>query len=153
MAVSMYILMRMKFQGMKFLNLRGASDEDCLRFIDGGKGNPGHADGVVFPQVIIGAYRVDFFIAYRTSKKLTGVVIECDGHEFHEKTKQQVRRDKARDRFLQSKDYKVLRFAGSELWEHPMLCADQALRDVYTDVGFDRLEQDDAAPVAVRETP
>ncbi len=43
------------------------------------------------------------------------VAIECDGHEFHEKTKEQAKRDKAKDRYLQSKGWIIARFTGSEI--------------------------------------
>lgn len=63
-------------------------------------------------QVKIGPYRVDFLIQTEDAK----IVVECDGHDFHEKTKEQAAKDKKRDRFLQSKGYRVLRFTGSEIW-------------------------------------
>lgn len=78
------------------------------------------------PQVRIGKYKVDFLLSYRrrseTEDKLYHVAIECDGHEFHEKTEEQARHDKARDRWLQSQDIKVMRFTGSEIWEDPHAC-------------------------------
>ena len=43
-------------------------------------------------------------------------IIECDGHDFHEKTKEQVEYDKKRERVFVSKGYKVLRYSGSELY-------------------------------------
>lgn len=66
------------------------------------------------PQVEIGKYRVDFEcrLASDREKKF---IIECDGHDFHEKTKEQVAYDKQRERYLVSKGYKVLRFSGSEI--------------------------------------
>lgn len=42
-------------------------------------------------------------------------VVECDGHEFHERTKEQAERDRSRDRRLQSEGIRVFRFTGSEL--------------------------------------
>lgn len=58
----------------------------------------------------------------RTQRRL---VVECDGHNFHERTKEQAAKDRARDRWLTSKDYDVFRFTGSELWRNPMACAEQ----------------------------
>lgn len=82
----------------------------------------------VFPQTVIGQYRADFFIAYRRGlNAVGGIVVECDGHEFHEKTKQQVARDKARDRALQTEGYRVFRFTGSEIWRNPIACAAEVL--------------------------
>lgn len=75
----------------------------------------------VHPQVIIGRYVVDFMVTYETP--LTNgefkVVIECDGHDFHEKTKEQVARDKERDRFMTLQGYIVLRYSGSEICDDP----------------------------------
>ena len=61
----------------------------------------------------IGKYRVDFFVIIPYKQ---GIIIECDGHDFHEKTKEQAKYDKQRDRFLMSKGYKVLHFTGSEIY-------------------------------------
>ncbi|WAH35013.1 endonuclease domain-containing protein [Alicyclobacillus dauci] len=66
-------------------------------------------------QVEIGNYRVDYLVEFMDLK----IVIECDGHEFHEKTKKQVERDKRRDRYLTKAGYKVLRYSGSELYSNP----------------------------------
>jgi very-short-patch-repair endonuclease len=85
--------------------------------------------GSIFPQAKIGDYRVDFLLLH--SKGLEGVggiVIECDGHEFHEKTKEQAAKDKARDRDLQERGYKVFRFSGSEIWRDPFACAREVLQ-------------------------
>jgi very-short-patch-repair endonuclease len=85
--------------------------------------------GCVFPQVTIGAYCVDFLILHIEGLEgLGGVVVECDGHAFHDRTKEQAAHDKARDRFLQERGYKVLRFTGSEICRNAVGCADQALR-------------------------
>lgn len=64
-------------------------------------------------------YRVDFLIDIKTKKDnidMKKIIIECDGHDFHEKTKFQAKHDKEKDRLLQSKGYIVLRFTGSEIW-------------------------------------
>ena len=62
----------------------------------------------------IGKYRADFLV-YSDSGKGDKIVIECDGHDFHEKTKEQAQRDKKRDRDMQIAGYKVYRFTGSEI--------------------------------------
>ena len=49
--------------------------------------------------------------------------VECDGHEFHEKTKEQVRNDRKRERFLMKNGYTVIRFAGSEIYDDAQKCA------------------------------
>lgn len=83
----------------------------------------------VYQQITIGQYRVDFLIHDATLPFELGsprwIVVECDGHDFHERTKEQARRDKQRDRYLQSKGYRVLRFTGSEIWADAEACADE----------------------------
>lgn len=65
-------------------------------------------------QTKIGKYRVDFLCTlYKGTSQ--SYVIECDGHDFHEKTKEQAQYDKQRERFLVSQGYKVLRYTGSEI--------------------------------------
>lgn len=73
-----------------------------------------------------GPYTIDLLIllvfAPRRSVKC---VVECDGHDFHEKTKEQAQRDKKRDRFFQAKGWTVLRFTGSEIFHDAVKCADE----------------------------
>lgn len=79
-------------------------------------------------------YRVDFganvmrFTEEMAFESLACVFIEIDGHEFHEKTKQQATHDKARERVISSHADRVLRFSGSEVYNDPLGCAHQALR-------------------------
>lgn len=87
---------------------------------------------VILPQAGLGKYRVDFLLALGIPKPLAGglvvkhFIIECDGHDFHEKTKQQAASDKARDRFLQSLGYPVFRYTGSEVFANK----EELLRDI-----------------------
>lgn len=90
------------------------------------------ADGVgqfLEPQFVIGDYRVDFLYG-RTDHPdlLKCIAIECDGHEFHDRTKEQAARDKARDRYLSARVGRVLRFTGSELYRDPMACGIEATK-------------------------
>ncbi len=88
----------------------------------------GHTlDMVIEPQVKIGKYRVDFLVSYKPVPNVTKhVIVECDGHDFHEKTKSQAKMDKQRDRYLQGQGYHVLHFTGSELYQKPLKCAEEA---------------------------
>lgn len=82
-------------------------------------------------QVQIGPYRVDVLITMTDltfSPDSLSLVVELDGHDFHEKTKEQARQDKKRDRALMELGYPVVRFAGSEVWADPFECAREALR-------------------------
>lgn len=68
-------------------------------------------------------YRVDFALIGQFPKAAVKIAVECDGHDFHERTKEQAAHDKQRDRFLQRAGFKVLRFTGSEIWQHADRCA------------------------------
>ena len=103
------------------------------------------------PQYEIGKYRLDFAVwatatpldqlitaaidrTHRRMLKLSGkglivkYAIECDGHDFHEKTKEQAARDKKRDNIIQSKGWKIFRFTGSEIWRDAKRVADESLK-------------------------
>ncbi len=83
---------------------------------------------VCAPQVQIGKYRVDFLFAQGLDRGDPYLLaVECDGHDFHEKTKEQAARDKARDRDLMERGVQVMRFTGSEIWRDPGECAAQVL--------------------------
>jgi len=80
---------------------------------------PGSAEGVaLWQQATVGRYRPDFILDGPRC-----IVIECDGHHFHERTAAQAQRDRSRDRHFQMGGYLVLRFTGSEIWRRPSQCA------------------------------
>ncbi len=84
--------------------------------------------GGLYRQTEIGPYRADFYLEAfdrDTRERWCRIIIECDGHDFHEKTKLQAAHDKKRDRWFQTEGIMVLRFAGSEIWADPLSCADQ----------------------------
>ena len=68
-------------------------------------------------------YRADFaiYVSYWNAKKC--FLIECDGYEFHQKTKEQVENDNRRTRDLQLAGYEVIRFSGTEIYHRPYQCA------------------------------
>ena len=68
-------------------------------------------------------YRVDFLIPVMYWNCNKTFIIECDGHSFHQKTKEQVERDNQRTRDLQSAGYTVIRFSGTEIYHRPYRCA------------------------------
>ncbi|MCL6443424.1 MAG: endonuclease domain-containing protein [Alicyclobacillus sp.] len=78
----------------------------------------------IYPQHRIGRYTADFLVTWGQYK----FVIECDGHDFHEKTKEQAAHDKKRDREMTSMGYIVMRFTGSEIWNDPYVL-ERALDD------------------------
>ena len=71
-------------------------------------------------------YRVDFLIARPSIGKY--VAIEVDGAEFHERTRDQIWRDKTRDRDLLKVGIVTLRFTGSEVYNRPVDCWNEALK-------------------------
>jgi very-short-patch-repair endonuclease len=76
-------------------------------------------------QVAVGPYMADFLVTHAIYGKVVKIIVECDGHDFHEKTKEQARHDKARDRFLVLQGYRVLRFTGSEIHRDANACAQE----------------------------
>ena len=75
-------------------------------------------------QVVSGrAIRLDFAIIHKKTK----VTVECDGHQWHERSQEQAASDKSRDRLLLAAGWNVLRFTGSEIHADPIRCAQEAL--------------------------
>lgn len=81
----------------------------------------------VYPQITIGDYRVDFLLYSVGYPKMESLIVELDGHDFHERTKEQARRDKSRDRALVSQGYRVVRFTGSEIFADALEAAREAI--------------------------
>lgn len=75
-------------------------------------------------DVKILTYRADFMVTvvglpdYR-------LVVECDGHDFHDRTKHQAAYDRARDRELMRHCALSIRFTGSEIHHSPERCASE----------------------------
>jgi len=81
-------------------------------------------------------YRVDFLIPVQYSTKKTSYykqfIIECDGHDYHEKTKKQVAYNNQRERDLKSAGYEVIRFSGSEIYKSPYNCVKEIAKIIYS---------------------
>jgi very-short-patch-repair endonuclease len=89
-------------------------------------------EGVLVAQHKIDAgpvtYRADFAIIEwlkSPGEHLRRFAIEVDGHDFHERTKEQAARDRSRDRALMNAGWTVLRFTGSEVFRDPIGCVAQ----------------------------
>ena len=80
----------------------------------------------IHPQSTLGEYRVDFLIRHNKE----AVVVECDGHDWHERTKEQRAYENARNRFLQKKGYKVFHYTGSEIISDPLRVAAEVLAEI-----------------------
>lgn len=77
--------------------------------------------------------KVDFLyevLFLEDDDKSVRLVIECDGHDYHEKTKEQAQKDKSRDRFLLNEGYYVMRFTGSEIYKSPKKCVNEIMEFV-----------------------
>lgn len=100
-----------------------------------------HGFGIKEPVVIqlqaqLGDYRVDFCLRHtvashdaegRATVSERRLVVECDGHDFHDRTKEQASRDRERDRVLQSTGVHVFRFTGADIWRDAFRCAREAV--------------------------
>jgi len=74
-------------------------------------------------------YRSDFAlvpIGWKLSSPLP-LVVEVDGHQFHERTPTQAEYDRKRDRAMIHAGASVLRFTGREIWRDPKRCAAEVL--------------------------
>ncbi len=83
-------------------------------------------------DVVAVGYRADLVVECRVHRSMAEiaappsvqVIVECDGHEWHERTPQQAARDRARDREIVRKlDVPIIRFAGTEISRDPDGCA------------------------------
>jgi very-short-patch-repair endonuclease len=102
---------------------RGLCIKPCAEIGEGPNGEPYLYGGLVIsPQFRIEPYRVDFHVkSYPALRgdKASEVVVELDGHEFHDKDKRQRSYEKARDRALTRQGYRVLHFTGSDVVRDP----------------------------------
>ena len=72
-------------------------------------------------------YRLDFLFKLCLQGDYRLLAVECDGHEFHERTKEQAARDRSRDRVLVEAGVPVIRFTASEIYCDPQNCADEVV--------------------------
>jgi very-short-patch-repair endonuclease len=81
-----------------------------------------------------GPYRVDFGISTWVHDDNGPppfiVIVEVDGHDYHERTREQAEYDKSRDRFMTATDARVFRFTGREVWRDAEACAYEVLEYV-----------------------
>lgn len=86
---------------------------------------------LVVPQAKVPGlnYRLDFLVVMNgralDTKDEPMFAVECDGHEFHERTKEQAARDRKRDRDIQAAGIPILRFTGSEIFNNLDACQDE----------------------------
>lgn len=85
------------------------------------------------PQAVIALAGRDIRVDFLIDAGDFVCVVEADGHDFHERTKEQAARDRQRDRDLQTAGYLVLRFTGSEIYRDPWRCAEAVFDGI---IGF-----------------
>jgi very-short-patch-repair endonuclease len=78
-------------------------------------------------QVRVGRYVADFVVNMRCGPKEIAAAIECDGHDYHERTAEQAEYDRKRDRDFQARGLMVLRYPGAEITRAPIRAAKAAL--------------------------
>lgn len=85
----------------------------------------------IYPQSKVGPYTADFLVIMPTDHGPKYLVIECDGHNYHERTKEQAAHDRKRDRWMASNGITVIRFTGSEIWEDPEGCVEDIIEVIF----------------------
>ena len=84
-------------------------------------------------------YRPDFEITMFQHLEIGGqqkmrdvtCYIECDGHDFHERTKEQAKKDRKKDRAFMTKGLHLIRFTGSEIYNSHTQCSKEVLDFMY----------------------
>jgi very-short-patch-repair endonuclease len=99
-----------------------------------GSGRP-QAAVVIAPQYHTERHRADFavFVDIVANEEIK-VVVECDGHDFHEKTKEQAARDKRQYNEAQIAGWRALRFTGSMIWRDHKWCAERVAELVFKEL-------------------
>jgi very-short-patch-repair endonuclease len=83
---------------------------------------------LIVPQYEWGGFRIDFAIFAKVAKDMSATLfVECDGHDFHERTKEQAARDRSKDRKIQEAGISVYRFTGREIYRDPEACVVQVM--------------------------
>lgn len=90
-------------------------------------------------------YRLDFELCpkdgFRERAQALGMslprfAVELDGHDYHERTREQVTQRNQRDRDLQADGWTVLHYSGSELFRDPEGCVSSAFEPAYRAFGW-----------------
>lgn len=104
------------------LEIQEHSEEEWS--IPAGMREYGSGDNIccLYGGVQIESYKADLLLV----AGLAHVLIECDGHEWHDRTKQQASYDRARDRWFLARGIPTARFTGSEIHHSAERCAADA---------------------------
>lgn len=77
-------------------------------------------------------FRVDLLISCVVDNVEKHYAIECDGHEFHQKNKEQVSKDYRKDRILKMYGIDVLRFSGSDIFNDVDECVREIQKTIFS---------------------
>lgn len=104
---------------------------DEIRLMLDAKFGEGYSVVLTKQHIVAKKYRVDFLIRImKDGHTKSAYVVELDGHDFHEKTKAQVKRRNERDRFFASKGITVFHYSGSEVYSNPDDCVLDVLYNI-----------------------
>lgn len=112
------LIMRIRITGISYM----CCPQDVMEHFSDSK----QTNILIVPQYKWKSYRIDLAWIDQCVDKM--FFIECDGHDFHERTKEQAARDRSRDRECQENGIPIIRFTGSEIWADPVDCAEQVMR-------------------------
>jgi len=87
------------------------------------------------PQKEIGKYRVDFVISHfkvgeNDKTTINNIVVECDSQQFHERTEEERRYEKKRDRYLLQQGLNIFHYTGKEIIESPFKVAHDIIKNL-----------------------
>jgi very-short-patch-repair endonuclease len=83
-------------------------------------------DIYIAPQSKMGGYILDFHMSSQLPD--INIAVEIDGHDWHEKNKEQAAADKRRGRELLIDGIQTIRFTGSEVYTNPNKVADECIK-------------------------
>jgi hypothetical protein len=116
--------------GLGLADIRSPGEIDFwkIRTTTGREIGPRNGALIITPQFRWRSYRIDF--AFYFLNEEPRVFVECDGHDFHERTPEQAERDRRRDREVQAAGIRILRFTGREIWRDPVQCVMETIKAV-----------------------
>ena len=94
-----------------FISVRALIELNCIQNLH------------IVPQHIIGTFRADFLVWFEKDGKLKTLLVECDSRQFHDRSEDERKKEKRRERYFVSSGYKLFRFTGSEIVRDPGKCA------------------------------
>jgi len=129
----------MNYQGTTCLLVNKTTSE-ISKFLDSQRQKPFFKVGDVDYEIDIFLYLDCFLIESKYGRMRVPfyIGIECDGHDFHERTKWQAQKDRSKDRMLKIQGLDIIRFTGSEITRSPENCVSQI--QCLIDSKFDQIE-------------